>query len=237
MISEKHTYTRFTYDNHRLIYNTPNEMCLWRVKTLLTKEPCTIDWLNTLTEDDLLWDVGANIGLYTIFAAIVRRARVVAFEPESQNFASLVRAVYANKASNVTCYPIAISDFTGLDCISISSFETGHSGHNVGEVTKAHQGIYVTTVDQLCHSNLELPTHIKIDVDGFDHRVIKGALNTLPSIKSILIELNTASLQQMAVVEIMEQHGFFYDPKQVEATARPRGSSFEHFREFIFRRY
>src|SRR3990167_5131009 len=66
-----------------------NARCEWRVRTLATKEPSVYEWLQTLGPDDVLFDVGANIGVYTVFAAVCMGARVVAFEPEAQNFAAL----------------------------------------------------------------------------------------------------------------------------------------------------
>ena len=69
---------------------------LWRANTFDTEEPETIGWLDTLAADDILWDVGANVGMYSIYAARFRRCKVIAFEPESQNFAVLVRNISLN---------------------------------------------------------------------------------------------------------------------------------------------
>ena len=51
---------------------------VWRYKTLFLKEPETIEWLRALGPDDVLWDIGANVGVYSLYAAIVTGCRVVA---------------------------------------------------------------------------------------------------------------------------------------------------------------
>lgn len=237
-MKEQLTYTRFTYENHQLIFNTPNDMCLWRVKTLLTKEPETIKWLKNLTESDVLWDVGANIGLYTIFAAKVTGCEVYAFEPESQNYVVLNRSIGASKVSNASAYCIAVGDHNSAGTLSLSSFESGQSGHSIGsQKTTFKQGTLVHTLDSLVKLGIPTPTHLKVDVDGFDPEVILGGPKTMSTIKSVLIELNTANKRHTSVIEMMADYGLFYDPLQVEKTAREKGTPFEHFREFIFTRY
>lgn len=68
---------------------TPNEHCEFRVRSFFDKEPDTIEWLAEINPGEVYIDVGANVGMYAIWAAKTTGARVVAFEPESQNFALL----------------------------------------------------------------------------------------------------------------------------------------------------
>ena len=51
------------------IFSCPNSLIQWRAETFFTKEPETIEWINTFKSDETLFDVGANIGLYSIYAA------------------------------------------------------------------------------------------------------------------------------------------------------------------------
>lgn len=237
-MKEQLTYTRFTYNDQHLIFNTPNDMCLWRVKTLLTKEPETIKWLETLTEDDVLWDVGANIGLYTIFAAKLQRCKVYAFEPESQNYVILNRSIGVNRLTNASAYCIAVGDNDHSGELSLSSFESGHSGHSTnGKRAAFKQGTIIHTLDSLVKIGIPKPTHLKVDVDGLDPEVIVGGPKTMSTIKSVLIELDTSTSKHREVIEMMANYGLFFDPLQVEKTAREKGTAFEHFREFIFTRY
>ena len=75
-----------TFNNgDRIVFvvDDPYSFLGMRARSLLSKEPETITWLDRLEEDDVLWDVGACVGSYSIYAAVRRGVRVVAFEPAS----------------------------------------------------------------------------------------------------------------------------------------------------------
>src|SRR5688572_28729201 len=58
-------------DGRVVRYGVASTLCRWRVDTLFTKEPGTIDWMESFTPGDVFVDVGANIGLYSVYAGIV----------------------------------------------------------------------------------------------------------------------------------------------------------------------
>ena len=60
------------HEGRTVTYCTPNRATKWRVDTLYTKEPDTLEWISGFSEDDVLLDIGANVGMYTIWAAITR---------------------------------------------------------------------------------------------------------------------------------------------------------------------
>jgi hypothetical protein len=62
---------------------TPGEIPLWRANTLLTKEPDTIEWINSFEKEDVFWDIGANNGNYSLYAAI-KGIQVMAFVTPQQ---------------------------------------------------------------------------------------------------------------------------------------------------------
>jgi hypothetical protein len=84
---------------------------------------------------------------------------------------------------------------------------------------------------------LQVPDHIKIDVDGFEHRVIEGAANTLrdPKVRSLLIETNPSLTEHQAMIVALENLGFTYDPDQVLRARRSSGP-FEGVAEYVFKR-
>ena len=86
----------------RMIFSTPNTGTRWRVETISTKEPCTLEWIAEFKPNDILVDVGANVGMYTVWAAATRGARVFAFEPEAQNYALLNRNILFNDLQRAT---------------------------------------------------------------------------------------------------------------------------------------
>ena len=81
---------------------TPNDTSKWRVDTLFTKEPETLDWIDTFShinsdEEIIFWDIGANIGLYSIYAAQrYKNIKVFSFEPSTSNLRILSRNISIN---------------------------------------------------------------------------------------------------------------------------------------------
>jgi FkbM family methyltransferase len=231
-----------------LVFVTPNDMTIWRVRTLATKEPHTIRWLEAMNEDAVLVDIGANVGMYSVFAAAIRKVRVFAFEPESQNYALLNANIHANKlASRVLAFPLALSDEMKLDKLFLSNFSAGDSCHSfadeVGFDLKPRpssftQGAFSVTLDQLVATGaVPVPDYMKIDVDGIEHKVLAGARKTLANekLREVLVELNTHLPEHREAISMLQACGLDYDTAQVEGALRKAGA-FEGVGEFIFRR-
>lgn len=215
-----------------ITFLTPNSHCAWRVDTLYTKEPDTIAWINSMQPDEVLYDVGANMGGYSLYAAH-RGIKVHAFEPEAQNFALLCRNVAINKlSSQVKCWPLALSDKPGIFELHLSTMLAGGSCHALDKSINYNgedktfpyiQGTMATTID-IFSSKYPSPDHIKIDVDGIEHLVIDGAINTLSKCKSVLIETNTHYEDHMLkMLPLMERAGFTYNAVQAVASRRKEG--------------
>ena len=64
------------------------------MRTLFSKEPITLAWIDTFKDGETLYDIGANVGMYTIYAAVMRKANVYAFEPEALNYAELNKNIF-----------------------------------------------------------------------------------------------------------------------------------------------
>lgn len=235
----------------RLHYTTPNELTAWRAQTLFSKEPATITWLDRLTENDVMLDVGANVGMYSIYAAKWRRAKVFSFEPESQNFALLTKNIVLNNLeTKVIPFCAALSDKVSINTLYLSSFswDGGSSCHSFGEEVGFDlnprksgfaQGCVSYTIDEAIESGaIEMPSFIKVDVDGFEHLVLKGAKKTLEDrrLKSICIEINPSIKEHQALILQLNSLGFYHDSIQVEKVTRKEGA-FKGCAEYIFDRF
>jgi FkbM family methyltransferase len=216
-----------------LTFITPNQHCAWRVATLLTKEPDTIRWLNDMKPGEVLFDVGANMGQYAMIAA-KRGLTVHAFEPESQNFALLVRNIAINKlGDNCIPWPIALSDEESFEVLHLSSLIAGGSCHAYGQplnfqgeekVWPHKQGSMSTFLDKFCEKRDLKPDYIKIDVDGFEHKVVHGGLRVVEGAKSVLIEINTNYPEHVDLVSWMTNTlGFNYNMEQANESRRKEG--------------
>jgi FkbM family methyltransferase len=236
------------FAGHTLRYNTPNSATVWRVETLSTKEPVTLEWIAGFETGSVMVDVGANVGMYTIAAAVARHVQVFAFEPESQNFALLNKNIVLNEVhSLVRAWPAALSDRAELGVLHISSFDIGGSCHSFGEPVDFNlqqqkfpyaQGAISLTLDQAVASAMvPVPNYIKIDVDGFEHKVVAGARETLTDkrVKSLLIEVNPSLSEHQGLIAELDALGFIFDPEQVQRATRTEGA-FKGVGEHLFYR-
>jgi FkbM family methyltransferase len=205
---------------------------LWRAETFFTEEPDTIDWLNRLQPTDVLYDIGANVGMYAVYAAKCRKCRVIAFEPEAQNYALLLENIALNDLGGrcvATNMPVARTTQLGRLRVryitkggAYNTFRGGLSdtqplpeSFQAAQNYESHAGFDQVTMacsvdDLVIKHGFPPPTHLKIDVDGIEADIIAGAIETIKAgqPKSILIELNTKSAPDMAVPERLAPFGF-----------------------------
>jgi len=207
---------------------------VWRVDSFFSKEPETIEWIDSFDDGDVFWGIGANIGVYSMYAAVSRKVRVLSFEPSSANYFMLNRNIEVNNLDDLVCaYCMA---FENRDVISVlhmrdtdlgaalSSFDdpTDESGKQFDAVFK--QGSVGFSIDSFIRTfTPPFPNRIKIDVDGAEDRIIAGAQQTLcdDRLKSISIELNSRRQQPTnKVVSLVEGAG-------LKLTAKRHSEMFE----------
>ena len=149
-------------------------------------------------------DVGANEGLYTLFAAarVGASGRVVAVEPSSRERVSLQRNIDSNGLANVTVVASALGAVPGQATLQIASGE--HTGHNTlgsfvydEAMPENTETVAVDTLDALV-ARLALPRvdFVKIDVEGAETSVLKGSMDVLRRMRPLLLlEANDDALQ------------------------------------------
>ena len=198
----------------------PNLHTYRRARSLFTKESETINWINSFSPGDVLFDIGANVGIYSIYAAALG-VQVVAFEPESQNYAILNRNIYLNNQQNrIIAYNLALSNEIRVNKLYLSRFEAGAALHNFSEAKDWNhqsfdpifeQGCISITLDEFCKiADFDFPVHIKIDVDGIESKVVEGAKSTLRNdkLRSVLIELNDDLEVDQQLRKLIISYGF-----------------------------
>ena len=229
-------------------FNIVNEHTLWRAKTFYTKEPITIKWIRGFKDGGIFFDIGANIGIYSIFAAIINSVKVFSFEPEANNYQVLMQNIITNNLNKIiNPFQIGISDKTELTNLNLNYFSAGLSHHTVGDSALNHedlkpieskytQGIFSTTIDDLCFKwNLPFPSYIKIDVDGIEHKIISKSERILssPILKSVLIEINENREEDKEIIETMTKFKFKYDLNQID-NARRKSGPHKGYAEYLF---
>jgi len=209
----------------RIYIRANNSITYYRASSFFNKEPETLAWIDQFKENEVFYDIGANIGLYSIYAAL-KGCKVCAFEPESQNYAELNNNLYKNQLTElVKAINIAFSSENKLDVLNLSSVQPGAALHNIGEPLtyekisfnpKFIQSICAYRLDDFIEMyKLPVPNYLKIDVDGHEYEIIQGAQQTLQSndLRSILIELNTDLKCDNELMQSIIGYGFKLNEK------------------------
>lgn len=189
------------HGSERLVFSVPSALNHYRVASFSTKEPETLEWIESIPSGAVLWDVGANIGLYSIYAAKKRNARVYAFEPSVFNLELLARNIFLNRLqAQITIVPIALSSTLGPSLFRMSTTAWGGALSTFGQKFDQnglelnsifeYQTLGISMVDAVQHLNIPKPQHIKIDVDGIEHFILRGGAQVLEEVQSVLIEIS-----------------------------------------------
>ncbi len=188
-----------------ILFHCPDKEALEYPRTLLTREPDTIAWIDGFGPGEVLWDVGANVGAYALYAAKRTGAPVLAFEPAAATFALLVRNVELNRLDAlVRPYCLAIAGETRLDSLNMAHTYGSSVMHAFGGETDARggaievrfrQAVPGMTLDDVARLfDPPRPAHVKIDVDSIEPEIIAGGPGVLsdPGLRSVLVEVESA---------------------------------------------
>lgn len=198
----------------------------WRAHSC-AKEPWTADWLrHTVRPGEVLYDIGANVGTFSLVAAKHCQARVIAFEPGYSSFARLCDNIQLNGCQHmIVPVPIPLADDSGVFGFKYRSLDPGQSRHKLkldawqfrgptpGALRYEQPVLAMTLDDVISTFQLPEPHHLKIDVDGAEDRVLKGARRTLKSsaLRSVLIEADDT--KWLPVVTLLEKAGLTLDKR------------------------
>lgn len=185
-------------------------------------EPDTIHWINNyVKKDDIFFDIGGNVGVFSLYAAKKKDAKVYAFEPESSNYYYLNKNIFHNNlGEKIKAYNIALNDSDLLSVLNLSSFAPAKSAHNFNEELNPHhkkfnspykQGMLGMSLDDFIYKwGGEIPNHIKIDVDGNEYKIIDGMEKVFneAKLKSIMVEISLQVEKDGALKEKILSKGF-----------------------------
>lgn len=169
-------------------------------------EPNMVQLFRNLIEpSDIVADVGANIGLTSLlFSSLAKKT--YAFEPSPSTFNILTENLGRNEITNV----VAINQGLGerLEDLTITFASNNRSGGFVSSKTRPDAGhtteeIEINTLDHYFFAQQEAPTFLKIDVEGFEHKVVLGGLELLEKSKPIVVlEMNHFCLNVLQKITI-----------------------------------
>ena len=192
------------------------------------REPQTVEWIDQLPDGSIFFDIGANVGCYTLIAADQNKKgkniQVYSFEPHFANFNSLVMNIQYNKLEEyITPINMGVCDKEELSKLfhwdQYKTGESGSSGHQLNRKNDfegnkfepiAMQSILSISIDTFCKIYKIFPNAIKIDVDGIEDLIIKGMGSSLLSNKNltdVLVEINEGNKD--FIENIFHKAGFY----------------------------
>ena len=164
---------------------------------------------------DVVLDIGANIGYYTlIFAKLVGNSgKVFAFEPEPENFKILQKNIKINEYANVFLEQKAVSNNNEKLTLYISDKAGRHSIYKLKKYVKSIDIESVTIDNYLKKNNIEKINFVKIDVEGAELNVLQGIQNLLDKNIILLIEFSplyliSCGLEPFDLINFLEKNNF-----------------------------
>lgn len=191
------------------------------LKTIFGERDLLEIFLNEIQKDDIIWDIGASFGIYTIFSALkAKNGMICSFEPEISTFRLLNRNIKLNNLKNIKTFQIALMEKEGERLI-YKSKSANIGTHSFARrtdypVSKKGKRVKITTGDRLIQeTNLDYPNLVKIDVEGAELYVLKGMNNILNSnkLKILQVEIHPKILplfnhNENMVIEYIESFNF-----------------------------
>ncbi len=191
-----------------------------------------------LKPGDVFVDIGANIGLFTLVAAqcVGHTGRVYAFEPCSSTYERLINNVKLNRLSNVSCQQMGLGEKRHETemTVSLDGFDAWNSiaRPTMGKLFKK-EPIRCTTLDDFAHDQnlVGCLTMVKIDVEGWESRVLEGGGKTLSGKNAPILQVEfsgkasrSAGSSCEKTYQFLEELGFkmfTYDPRSQSLNPDP----------------
>ncbi len=247
------SYTSISILNKEISFFIPNELTTYRVNTFFTKEPETLEWIDNFKNDQeiVFWDIGSNIGLYSIYSALkYKNIKIYSFEPSSSNLRILSRNISINNLQDkifINQFPLTDKDH-GHQLMMESNFREGGALHSFGKNLNFegkkmdinnNYVIYGFSINYLIKNlNYKVPNYLKIDVDGQEHFILKSADEILKNqnLKSILVEINENYIEQLKDIEMIMSKFNFKIIKKLQSKHVNLSEPFKNSYNYIFSR-
>jgi len=210
-------------------------------------EPGTIRWIeNYIKKNETVFDIGSNIGAYSLITAKYNNMsnQIYSFEPNFSSYNKLCKNIILNDCeSNIFPFPIAFADKYGINILNYSSLEIGSAYHTLGDnkflkyKPKYRQQVIVFSVDKFVDDfDVPTPQHMKIDVDGMEYEILKGAKKTIlkKNFRSLNVEIDENSEKFAEIVRYIKSLGLTFHEKYTDLNADdPKSGEFRVY-NYIF---
>lgn len=223
LISKFRPYFSININSKKYVFTATSHKTFNRFNKIKIKEPDTNLWIDSFSNNDVFWDIGANVGVFSFYSAS-RGIKTYSFEPDPMNYSELIKNILLNKEDKITPFLVAVGDKKignfplefdddGLESgrsmrtLDTSGLKSGRNGINT---------ISFNLESLIEYFNIDFPNHLKIDVDGNESMIILNNLSFLSNInlKSILIELDTEDSKNYEIIlKELKKSNFVLDKK------------------------
>ena len=199
-----------------------DELSRWRADTFWSKEPETIKWISDCVLGKGLStfiDVGANIGVYSLYAASLSRSlETYAVEPDRKNRELLVQNIALNgfqERIHVIEFPLSSGQYSGS--FYSSDMRPGSSGGQFQKSVSSESGVLSLSGDSLVTSYGIESAFVKIDVDGTELDIASGFSTSLEEgkIKTLLLEITEET--ENGIQLLLEKFNYLEVPSEIDA--------------------
>lgn len=174
--------------------------------------------LHLLREDDLFLDLGANVGSYTVLASKVCGAKSISVEPDPETLLFLQRNVDTNGIGDrVEIVETALGATSGTAHLSVGLDTTNKI---LADASDNSREVRLASLDSIVGDRR--PTMIKMDVEGYEPEVLKGARQTLKMDSLLAVETETSDNDVITALTDAGFERWYYDPIHRELAREPR---------------
>lgn len=245
--SESRSVARIAARKHDLLLDVSNGRLEVWARHFADTEPELLDFIDAIPDHAVYYDIGASIGHFALYAAM-RIERVIALEPEALNFATASLNHFLNRdkiAGDFTLLNVAASEARAIEHLAINLYGAGEhtkalqrtgrtQGASSTRTTLHRQPVLTFPLDELTAMfGLPDPTHLKIDVDGAEASVLRGARRCLDNrdLKQVFIELEAGEAEQHCL-RLLSEHRF--ELAERHRVRRISGGYYENLTNCVF---
>jgi len=206
------TETTVSIKDVSAVFHTPRGQAYF----LVTEDKIIEDVLNEIQSDDVFWDIGANVGMFSCFVGNSADVKMVAFEPHPENYKTLKKNIRKNSLTATSkLMELGLGDFSGQETLYLSESSREHS---TVEQNGEQINIKVRRGDDVS-ADIGYPDVVKIDVEGAETQVLSGMPQTLSQCRVVYCEVhNFLGVENITVRKVLEGHGFMVS--KIESTER-----------------
>lgn len=206
--------------NKKVRLMTGHGRLYWRSVEALKLEPETNNMLKTIRSDEVFYDIGSNVGIYSLLAAQYNQVRTISFEMELINCSIQHQNIHMNDLQDlITLIPVALSDSNSVRQVFYKDISPGDALHSLDrpspslDIKRKERTIPSLLVsfslDTLIEEfSLPKPDVIKLDVDGIELNILRGAVRALESARQIMVEVD--SHNETDIIDLLVSSGFRY---------------------------